>query len=166
MTTTPGQAPGGAPAPSGDGLLAWLVGGLVVGLVLLLAVFVAYKVGYDNGRDSVGAAPTATQPTETQPTETQPTETEPTETEPTETEPEAPDGATVFTDAGCGSCHTLSAAGATGTVGPNLDELAPTTEQVAAIVTDGRGAMPSFADQLDPEEIQAVATYVADSAGG
>ncbi len=156
MTTTSGQTPGGAPAPSGDGLLAWLLGGLAVGLVLLLAVFVAYKVGYDNGRDSVGAVPTVTQPTETQPTET----------EPTETEPEAPDGASVFADAGCGSCHTLSAAGATGAVGPNLDDLAPTKEQVVAIVTDGRGAMPSFADQLDPEEIQAVATYVADSAGG
>jgi mono/diheme cytochrome c family protein len=150
MTTT-GQAPGGAPAPSGDGLLAWLVGGLVVGLVLLLAVFVAYKVGYDNGRDSVGAAAAETQPTET---------------EPTETEPEAPDGATVFADAGCGSCHTLSAAGATGAVGPNLDELGPTKEQVVAIVTNGRGAMPPFADQLDPEEIEAVATYVSSAAGG
>jgi mono/diheme cytochrome c family protein len=148
--------PGGTPAPSGDGLLAWLAGGLAVGLVLLLAVLVAYKVGYDNGRDSVGAAPAETQPTETQPTETQPTE----------TEDEAPDGATVFADAGCASCHTLSAAGATGTVGPSLDELRPTREQVVDIVTNGRGAMPSFADQLAPDEIEAVATYVSSSAGG
>jgi mono/diheme cytochrome c family protein len=150
MTTTPGQMPAGAP-PSGDGLLAWLVGGLVVGLVLLAGVLVAYKVGYDHGRDSVGAAPAETQPTETQPTETQPA---------------APDGATVFADAGCSSCHTLSAAGATGTVGPNLDELRPTQDQVVSIVTNGQGAMPSFADQLSPEEIQAVATYVSSSAGG
>jgi mono/diheme cytochrome c family protein len=150
VTTTPGQTPAGAP-PSGDGLLAWLIGGLAVGLVLLAAVFLAYEVGYDHGRDSVGAAPAETQPTETQPTQTQPA---------------AADGATVFADAGCSSCHTLSAAGATGTVGPNLDELRPTQEQVVATVTNGQGAMPSFADQLSPEEIQAVATYVSSSAGG
>ncbi len=32
----------------------------------------------------------------------------------------APDGKALFTD-NCGSCHTLSAAGTSGTVGPNLD---------------------------------------------
>ena len=35
-------------------------------------------------------------------------------------------GAQLFTSAGCGSCHTLSAAGTTGTTGPALEEsLAP-----------------------------------------
>lgn len=35
-------------------------------------------------------------------------------------------GAQLFTSAGCGSCHTLSAAGTTGTTGPDLEEsLAP-----------------------------------------
>lgn len=35
-------------------------------------------------------------------------------------------GAQLFTSAGCGSCHTLSAAGTTGTVGPALEKsLAP-----------------------------------------
>jgi mono/diheme cytochrome c family protein len=35
-------------------------------------------------------------------------------------------GSQIFASAGCGSCHTLSAAGTTGTTGPNLDEsLAP-----------------------------------------
>ena len=34
-------------------------------------------------------------------------------------------GKTVFTSAGCSGCHTLKAAGATGTVGPNLDQLKP-----------------------------------------
>ena len=32
-------------------------------------------------------------------------------------------GKTVFMSQGCGSCHTLSEAAATGTVGPNLDEV-------------------------------------------
>jgi len=31
-------------------------------------------------------------------------------------------GKTVFASNGCGSCHTLSAAGATGTIGPDLDK--------------------------------------------
>src|SRR5207237_2701444 len=35
------------------------------------------------------------------------------------------DGAAIFKGAGCAGCHTLAAAGATGTVGPNLDQLAP-----------------------------------------
>ena len=31
-------------------------------------------------------------------------------------------GKAVFTDAGCGGCHTFQAAGTNATVGPNLDE--------------------------------------------
>ena len=34
-------------------------------------------------------------------------------------------GKQVFADAACGSCHTLDAAGSTGTIGPNLDTLKP-----------------------------------------
>src|SRR5581483_8462900 len=34
-------------------------------------------------------------------------------------------GKAVFESAGCKGCHTLKAAGATGTVGPNLDQLKP-----------------------------------------
>ena len=37
----------------------------------------------------------------------------------------APDGKQVFASAGCGGCHTLKDAGATGNVGPNLDDLKP-----------------------------------------
>jgi cytochrome c oxidase subunit II len=36
----------------------------------------------------------------------------------------AADGKTVFTNNGCGACHTLKAAGASGKVGPDLDKLA------------------------------------------
>ena len=78
---------------------------------------------------------------------------------------EAADGADVFAQAGCGSCHTLAAAGSTGAVGPNLDDLQPSREAVIAIVTDGRGAMPAFGDQLSQAQIEAVADYVSQSAG-
>ena len=75
------------------------------------------------------------------------------------------DGAAVFTEAGCGSCHTFEAAGATGTIGPNLDEAAPSTELAVERITEGMGAMPAFGDQLSPEQIRAVAEYVSQTAG-
>ena len=74
-------------------------------------------------------------------------------------------GAAVFTSAGCGSCHTLAAAGSTGAVGPNLDETMPNVALVVDRVTNGKGGMPAFADQLSEQEIADVAAYVADAAG-
>jgi mono/diheme cytochrome c family protein len=76
------------------------------------------------------------------------------------------DGATIFKGAGCAGCHTLSAAGATGTIGPNLDQLRPSTSVVAHQVMVGGGAMPAFQGKLSPAQIQAVAKYVSTSAGG
>ena len=75
------------------------------------------------------------------------------------------DGKDVFASAGCGSCHTLAAADATGTVGPNLDQAKPPKELVVERVTNGKGAMPSFKDQLSEEQIQAVAEFVSANAG-
>ena len=76
------------------------------------------------------------------------------------------DGAAIFKGAGCAGCHTLSAAGATGTTGPNLDQLKPSTSVVAHQVMVGGGAMPAFQGKLSPAQIQAVAKYVSSSAGG
>jgi mono/diheme cytochrome c family protein len=75
------------------------------------------------------------------------------------------DGAAVFAEAGCGSCHTFEAAGSTGTIGPNLDEAAPSTDLAIERVTEGMCAMPAFGDQLSPEQIRAVAEYVSQTAG-
>jgi len=77
----------------------------------------------------------------------------------------AVDGSAVFT-ANCGSCHTLAAAGTSGAVGPNLDDAAPDAARVSSIVQSGSGAMPSFSGQLSAEEIEAVAAFVSESAGG
>jgi cbb3-type cytochrome c oxidase subunit III len=65
----------------------------------------------------------------------------------------------------CASCHTLKAAGTTGTVGPDLDQLKPGQAIVAHQVTVGGGVMPSFKGKLSPAQIQAVAGYVASHAG-
>jgi mono/diheme cytochrome c family protein len=76
-----------------------------------------------------------------------------------------PDGKQVFADAGCGGCHTLKAAGSSGNVGPNLDQLKPSKPVVAHQVTVGGGGMPPFKGQLTPAEIDAVAGFVSSSAG-
>jgi mono/diheme cytochrome c family protein len=75
-------------------------------------------------------------------------------------------GRALFTSVGCSSCHTLSAAGAHGQVGPDLDTLKPSEAQVAKQVTNGGGAMPAFKDQLTSAQIKQVAAYVAKAAGG
>lgn len=74
-------------------------------------------------------------------------------------------GSAVFASAGCGGCHTLKAAGASGTVGPNLDQLRPSTATVSQIVRSGGGTMPSFSSQLSDAQIAAVASYVSAVAG-
>jgi mono/diheme cytochrome c family protein len=74
------------------------------------------------------------------------------------------DGKSIFTTT-CGSCHTLADAGTSGAVGPNLDDTRPPEGLVVDRVTNGRGAMPSFKDSLDEQQIQAVAEYVAGAAG-
>lgn len=70
-------------------------------------------------------------------------------------------GANVFADAGCGDCHTMQAAGASGKVGPNLDEAQPDADQVERQVRDGGGGMPSFDDKLSDREITDVSQFVA-----
>ncbi len=62
----------------------------------------------------------------------------------------------------CGVCHTLGDAQAAGIVGPNLDNLKPTLEQVRNAVRQGVGAMPAYASQLSEGEIEALATYVVE----
>ena len=74
-------------------------------------------------------------------------------------------GKTVFMSAGCVGCHTLADAGATGTVGPNLDQAQPPAELVVDRVTNGQGVMPPFKDSLSEQQIQDVAAYVSSVTG-
>jgi mono/diheme cytochrome c family protein len=77
-------------------------------------------------------------------------------------------GKVVFTDTAnpsCASCHTLADAGATGTVGPNLDELKPSFDRVKAQVENGGAIMPAFKGKLSDQEINDVAAYVSSVAG-
>lgn len=77
-------------------------------------------------------------------------------------------GRQVFTEQAqpsCSLCHSLREAGASGVIGPDLDQLKPSVERVAAAVQGGVGVMPSFAASLSAEQIEAVAHYVAQVAG-
>jgi len=75
-------------------------------------------------------------------------------------------GRKVFLSAGCTSCHTLKDAGATGTIGPNLDQAKPALSRAVDRVTKGAGQMPSFKGQLSDKQIADVTAYVVTKTGG
>ncbi|WP_094796840.1 c-type cytochrome [Bordetella petrii] len=64
----------------------------------------------------------------------------------------------------CAVCHTLADAGATGTIGPNLDELKPDAARVAQAIRNGVGVMPAF-ETLSDDDVQRLARYVAGATG-
>ncbi len=73
-------------------------------------------------------------------------------------------GKTVFTSTSCGGCHTLAAAGAAGTIGPNLDTVQLTYAVILGTVTNGKsgslGTMPSFKGSLSTTQLQDVAAFI------
>jgi mono/diheme cytochrome c family protein len=156
---------------------------LVSSIFLVLQLGTVYWVTTTQEVETEEAAPAESTPGETTPTEststeettTEGTSTEGTSTEGTSTEEtttgeaegqgDAAAGKEVFTSAGCVGCHTLADAGATGTVGPNLDEAKPSHDLVVERVTNGKGPMPPFKGQLSEKQIQDVAAYVSSVAG-
>jgi cytochrome c6 len=74
-------------------------------------------------------------------------------------------GAGVFNSADppCGSCHTLRAAGATGNVGPNLDDIKPGQDLVVQRVSNGINVMPPYRGQLNDTQIRNLASYIYQS---
>ena len=70
-------------------------------------------------------------------------------------------GLALFNNYSCGACHMLADAGAAGSIGPSLDRNPALTKSFAVdVISNGRGAMPSFAGQMSPEEIDQLAEYV------
>jgi mono/diheme cytochrome c family protein len=75
---------------------------------------------------------------------------------------DAKKGRHIFGDV-CGACHTLAAANAVGKVGPSLDQIKPTKNQLSLALVNGyqrgNGTMP--ANLLpDPNDRQAVIDFV------
>jgi mono/diheme cytochrome c family protein len=131
---------------------------ILVAVGLTVAMLTAMVVLAQEDEEAAGHEPAATEPAPGT------TEAEP-EPPPPAAEGDAAAGKQVFASAGCGGCHTLADAGSSGAVGPNLDDATPDHELVVERVTNGQGAMPSFADQLSEEQIQDVAAYVSSVAG-
>ncbi|MDQ3865261.1 MAG: c-type cytochrome [Actinomycetota bacterium] len=71
----------------------------------------------------------------------------------------------IFTGS-CGSCHTLSDAGTSGAVGPNLDESSIDLQGAVRQIANGGGGMPPFKGQLSDEQIRALAQYILKVRGG
>ncbi len=134
---------------------------LVSSLFLVAQLGTVYWVTTTQEVETEEAAPTETTPGETGTTETETTG----ETTPAGGKGDPAAGKEVFMSAGCVGCHTLADAGATGTVGPNLDEAKPPYDLVVTRVTNGMGAMPPFKGQLSDKQIQDVAAYVSSVAG-
>jgi mono/diheme cytochrome c family protein len=151
---------------------------LLVILALAGTVAVAGCGGGDSTTSETATEESAAPPAEEEGAEEEPAE-EAEEEEPAEEKEEEPaegeaegggeaaaggEGKTIFTT-NCATCHTLKAAGASGEVGPNLDELEPDEATVEKQVTNGGGGMPAFGGTLSPGEIKEVAAYVSTEAG-
>jgi cytochrome c oxidase subunit 2 len=90
----------------------------------------------------------------------------------------AAEGKQIFDEQGCSGCHTLEAAGATGTIGPDLDEelrgespgfIRDSIVDPDAELAQGfnRGIMPdNFGDALSPEELDTLVEYLSQSTQG
>ena len=91
-------------------------------------------------------------------------------------------GQAVFTSNGCAGCHTLKAANAKGTVGPDLDKLPAYAKQAGKPLEDfvresiadpnayveqvyPKNLMPSFAT-LPKDQLDALVTFLVDSSKG
>jgi cytochrome c oxidase subunit 2 len=92
--------------------------------------------------------------------------------------PGAPDGKALFTSSGCNGCHTLKDDAATGTVGPDLDNVlkgkSPDFIKTSIVNPNAEiapgfqpGIMPqNFAQQLTPAQIDALVKYLSDVTKG
>jgi mono/diheme cytochrome c family protein len=159
--------------------VGWFV---VAGVCFLLAMLTAVLVfGVEEPPASESAGTTAAQTTTAETTTAQTTTSQTTTAETTTAtstedngggggggggQGDAAAGKAVFASAGCSGCHTLKAANASGNVGPNLDQLKPSFDQVEHQVENGGGAMPSFKGALSDKQIADVSAFVSSSASG
>lgn len=147
LATPPDPKPGGSVA-------AWIFGGWI-GALMAVVIVAAWLVGKDEGKRQAansGATKVAAAPAKTT----------------TAAEPTAPagPGKQLFVTK-CGGCHTLKAAGTTGTTGPNLNDLMPDAALVESAIHNGgagSGAMPK--GLAAGEEAKQIADFVSKAAAG
>lgn len=130
--------------------------GVLVGVAVIALLVAAYAIGAMKGRadaqEEAAATAAAGAPIAT-------------ETSPAATAVDR-EALTLFAST-CGACHTLTVAGTSGTVGPNLDAVQPTAEQVlAAIENGGAGSGQMPAGLLSGADAERVAEFVGAAASG
>ena len=135
------------------------------GTIAYICTLPGHAQGGMKGKFGVGVKPPVTPPTTTTPpSTTPPPTTTPGGGEVLQGDPVAGKG--VFAANGCASCHTLAAAGATGNVGPNLDNAKPSQAKVRLFVqngsTSGGISMPAFAS-MSQTDLNNIAAFVYQS---
>jgi mono/diheme cytochrome c family protein len=87
-------------------------------------------------------------------------------------------GAQVFADNGCDSCHTLAAANAGGTTGPDLDEVLPglSADEIHESIVDpnakiaagfSANVMPTnYGESISEEELEDLVQFLMESTSG
>jgi mono/diheme cytochrome c family protein len=97
---------------------------------------------------------------------------------PEETTEASADGAALFESAGCTGCHALADAGSTATTGPPLDGALEGQDEafIEQSIVDpnaeiAKGYPPdvmpqTYGEQLSPEELSALVSYLAEATGG
>ena len=68
---------------------------------------------------------------------------------------------TLFSQYGCGSCHSFADANGYGHIGPSLDgNDSLSVDYVNQIISNGQGAMPSFGGMVSEDEIETLSRYI------
>ena len=150
-----------APDFPGRRLRLYLVGTIALFVAMMAAVFV---FGKEEESEAHGREPVA---------ETTTGGEEPAPPPPSQPAGDPQAGKDVFTAAGCGSCHTLEAAGSSGSVGPDLDDAlqGDTPETIRTSIVDpnaeiAQGYQPNvmpqdFGEQLSDEQLSDLIAFLA-----
>lgn len=153
--------------PKSD-LPTWLYG-MAIGLALILLVVLSYELGQSRGekeaREAIAAGYTDAEFLKLAGVKVKKAEAE--SAAPAAEEKPKPSGPGLESfKTTCGGCHTLAAAGTSGTSGPNLDQIKPDDALVHQAIANGgsgTGAMPK--GLLSGKQADAVAEFVAEYAG-
>jgi mono/diheme cytochrome c family protein len=140
--------------------LRWFI---VVTLVLFVATLAAVEVFAKEPKEESAVGETTTEPAPTTTQAAQP---------PPGPAGDAAAGKSVFNSLGCGSCHTFSAAGSSGAVGPNLDEALQGKDAAfveESIVDPNKEIAPgyqanvmpdNFGDTLTPKQVSDLVAFL------
>ena len=154
--------------------LGWFIAAT---LVLFVVTLGAVEVFAKEPKEEAAAGETATEPEGTTTEGTQPPPagtTEETQPPPAPPQGDPAAGRQVFLAQGCGGCHTFSAAGTNGSVGPNLDEALQgvDAESVRESIIDPNkeitsgfapNVMPQdFGQKLTPNQIDDLVTFLTE----